>query len=177
LNSQERNVSGDDVSEDYQSRLLAYTEGKDPLAMQSETPRLLAELISGVDDAKLSARPAPEKWSVIEIIAHLAEDELTATWRYRQMIENPGVALAGFDQDLWAHLGNYRSWTPAEAVGMFGLLREANLRMLRLLTPQQWGFHGIHAERGLLTVRDLARHMAGHDCNHIDQLRRILAKG
>jgi DinB superfamily len=171
-----RNVSGDDVSENYQSRLLAYTEGKNPLAMQSEAPQLLAELISGVDDATLQARPAPEKWSVIEIIAHMAEDELTTTWRYRQMIENPGVTLAGFDQDLWARLGNYRSWTPGEALGMFGLLREANLRMLRYLTPQQWDLHGMHAERGPITVRDLARHMAGHDCNHIDQIRSILAK-
>ena len=52
-----------------------------------------------------------------EILAHLAEDELTSsTWRYRQMIENPGVQLAGFDQDLWAQVGDYDTWTPADAL-------------------------------------------------------------
>ncbi len=161
---------------DYSSRLLAYTDGKDPLAMQREMPALLADLIAGVDASRLTAPSAPGKWSVGEILAHLAEDELTTTWRYRQMIENPGVALAGFDQDLWASLGNYRSWTPQDGLEMFRLLREANLRLLERLTPEQWECYGNHAERGRISVRTLAQHMAGHDRNHLDQIRRILGK-
>jgi hypothetical protein len=161
---------------DYQSRLQAHTEGRDPLAMQGEAPGVLAGLIAGVPVQKLTGRPAPGKWSVCEILAHLAEDELTSSWRYRQMIENPGVVLAGFDQDLWARLGDYNGWPPEDALQMFRLLRQANLRMLTQLTSDQWECHGVHAERGSMTVRALARHMAGHDRNHIDQIRRILAK-
>lgn len=160
----------------YAARLQAYTEGKDPLALQAETPAILAELIRGVPQVKLTRSPAPGKWSVVEIVAHLAEDELTSSWRYRQMLEQDGVALAGFDQDLWAKLGNYSAWSAEEALEMFRLLREANLRMLRVLSPQQWQRSGIHAERGKITVRDLARHMAGHDRNHLDQIRKILSK-
>jgi hypothetical protein len=52
----------------------------------------------------------------VEIIAHLAEDELVSSWRYRQMIENSGCALSGFDQDEWARLGDYVSWKPADAL-------------------------------------------------------------
>jgi hypothetical protein len=159
---------------DYSSRLLASTDGKDPVAMQREMPALLADLIAGVDTSRLTTPSAPGKWSVGEILAHLAEDELTTTWRYRQMIENPGVALAGFDQDLWASLGNYRSWTPQDGLEMFRLLREANLRLLERLTPEQWECYGNHAERGRISVRTLAQHMAGHDRNHLDQIRRIL---
>lgn len=161
---------------DYQSRLHAYTDGQDPLAMQGETPRLLAELVQGVPLEKLCARPAPAKWSVCEILAHLAEDELTTSWRYRQMIESPGVALPGFDQDLWARLGDYKGWTPEDALQMFRLLREANLRMLAGLTAAEWDAHGVHGERGPMTVRSLCRHMAGHDRNHVEQIRRILGK-
>jgi uncharacterized damage-inducible protein DinB len=161
---------------DYQSRLYAYTEGKDPIAMQREMPRLLADLIAGASGETLSARPAPGKWSVNEILAHLAEDELTSSWRYRQMIENPGVALAGFDQDVWARLGDYKAWTADDALHMFRLLREANLRMLARLTPSQWDARGVHGERGPMTVRSLCRHMAGHDRNHLDQIRGILSK-
>jgi hypothetical protein len=58
---------------------------------------------------------------------------------------------------------------------LFRLLREANLRMLAKLTPDEWQRSGVHAERGRITVQDLARHTAGHDLNHIDQLRRLLA--
>ena len=60
-------------------------------------------------------------------------------------------------------------------LGMFRLLREANLRMFARLTSEQWERHGIHSERGKLTVRELCRHMAAHDINHIEQVRRILA--
>ena len=161
---------------DYQSRLLAFTDGRDPIAMQQETPRLLAELIKGVARETLSVRPEPGKWSVNEILAHLAEDELTTSWRYRQMIESPGIALPGFDQDLWARLGDYRTWVAEDALQMFRLLREANVRMLARLTDQEWDAHGVHGERGPMTVRSLCRHMAGHDRNHVEQVRRILGK-
>jgi len=161
---------------DYQARLHAYTEGKDPIAMQHEAPVILKRLIEGVSDSKLQARPAPGKWSVGEILAHLAEDELATAWRYRQMIEHPGSELASFDQDLWAELGGYASWNPKEALELFRLLRAANLRMLAQLGLEDWKKHGVHAERGRLTVSELVRHMAGHDRNHIDQVRRILGR-
>lgn len=158
----------------YQARLDAYTEGKDPLAMQARTPTILAELTKGVSDEALRRRPLPDKWSVGEILAHLAEDELVSSWRYRQMIENNGCTLASFDQDEWARVGNYASWKPADALHLFRLLREGNLRMLRELTADEWARHGVHAERGKITMTDLARHMAGHDMNHVDQIRAIL---
>ena len=159
---------------DYQARLNAYTQGRDPIRMQAEAPAILAKLIDGVSETELQARPAPGKWSIGEILAHLAEDEVATAWRYRQMIEHSGCELAPFDQDHWALLGDYSSWNPKEALELFRLLRVANVRMLTRLAADEWQKFGIHAERGKITVADLARHMAGHDMNHIDQVRRIL---
>src|SRR5882724_10397884 len=82
-------------AEEYKVRLAAYTEGKNPIAMQGLAPRTLAQLIEGVAEGKLGLRPAPNKWSVTEILAHIAEDELTSTWRYRQMLEHEGPELLG----------------------------------------------------------------------------------
>jgi uncharacterized damage-inducible protein DinB len=165
-----------ETPEQYKIRLASYAEGKDAVAMQRQAPRALAQLIEGVTDTTLSLRPAPGKWSVTEILAHMAEDELSSAWRYRQMPEHDGPQLLGFDQEMWARLGDYASWKPQEALEMFRLLREANLRMFAQLTPQQWQRHGVHAERGKLTVQDLCRHMAAHDINHIDQIRRMLGR-
>jgi hypothetical protein len=64
------------------------------------------------------------------------QDELTSTWRYRQMLEYDSAELAGFDQDLWARLGDYESWKSQEALEMFRLLREANLRMFGRSLPR-----------------------------------------
>lgn len=149
----------------------------DILSAQRAAPTILAELTAGVSHDTLARRPAPGKWSIVEIIAHLAEDELTSSWRYRQMIEHDGVPLAGFDQDLWSRLGDYSSWTARDALDMYRLLRLANVALLSRLTPAEWERSGNHAERGRLTVRSLASHMVGHDSNHIAQIKRILAGG
>ena len=95
---------------------------------------------------------------------------------HRQMLEYENPGLPGFDQNLWATLGEYRTWKTEDALAMFRLLREANLRMLVRLTNEQWDRSGLHAERGKMTVRDLCRHMAAHDLNHIKQVRRILGR-
>jgi uncharacterized damage-inducible protein DinB len=165
-----------ETAEQYKSRLAAYAEGKDAIEMQRQAPRTLAQLIEGVAKATLSLRPAPGRWSVTEILAHMAEDELSSTWRYRQILEHDDPELLGFDQEMWARLGDYASWKPQEALEMFRLLREANLRMFAKLTPEQWQRNGLHAQRGKLTVQELCRHMATHDINHIDQIRRILGR-
>ena len=160
----------------YKGKLEAYTDAKDPLAIQSATPRIIAKLIAGATEQALRYRPLPDKWSITEIIAHLAEDELVSSWRYRQMIESSGCALPGFDQYEWARVGRYASWKSSEALELFRLLRETNLRILGQLSADEWERFGLHQERGRITVRDLARHMAGHDLNHLDQIRTILHK-
>jgi hypothetical protein len=158
----------------YLERIRTLSQNSDFLVAQRETLAVLADLIRGASESQLSRRPAPGKWSVGEILAHLAEDEVTSYWRYRQMIENNGVALNSFDQDLWSRLGDYQLRKPAESLQLFRLLREANLGMLALLSSEEWQRFGVHAERGKITVEDLARHMAGHDVNHIEQIRKIL---
>lgn len=164
-----------ETEEQYKKRLAGYIEGKDPLVIQRETPATLAHLIDGVSGQQLGHQPSPDKWSIVEILAHLAEDELATSWRYRQMIEHDGETLPGFDQELWARLGNYATWNVRDAFELFRLLREANLRMLSALSPEEWERRGNHVERGNLTVRELARHMAAHDVNHIQQIERLLA--
>lgn len=165
-----------ETAEQYRDRLASYVEGQDALNLQSEAPARLARLIEGVPEAKLKERPQPGRWSAVEILAHLAEDELTSSWRYRQMIEHDGETLLGFDQELWARLGNYQSWNAREALDMFRLLRDANVRMLRGLPAEEWNRSGNHAERGRLTVGELARHMAAHDVNHIKQIECLLSR-
>lgn len=159
---------------DYLARIRAYAQGRNPLELQKQTPALLAELIARASDQQLTTRPGSNKWSIGEILAHLAEDEIATAWRYRQMVEHSGIELAGFDQDLWAQTGDYASRAPRESLELFRLLRDANLKFLQQLTPEQWECFGIHAERGPITVRDLVVHMAGHDANHTEQIRRLL---
>lgn len=162
--------------EEYKARIRSYVEGKDPIGVQRKTPDELAGLTAGVSAEKLRARLAADKWSVVELLAHFAEAEMGAFWRYRQMIEHNGSALLSYDQELWSRLGDYPSQDPRESLQLFTLLRHANLRMFERLTPEDWQRHGVHTERGPMTVRELATQIAGHDVNHLIQLKAILGK-
>ena len=158
----------------YKARIQGLVTGKDPVAVQRATASKLAELISDVPPEKLGKRPTPDRWSVVEILAHLSEAEITASWRYRQMLEHDGCPLPAYGQELWAKLGGYAERDPEESLDLFRLLRQSNLQMFDQLTPEEWQRHGIHAERGEMTVRDLALQIAGHDINHIAQIEAIL---
>ena len=163
-----------ETHQEYKARIQGLVTGKDPVAVQRETPAQLAALISAAPANKLSTRPAPDRWSVAEIMAHLSEAEITASWRYRQMLEHDGCSLAPYGQELWARLGGYAGRKPEDSLQLFRLLRQANLEMFDRLTPEEWQRHGVHAERGEMTVKDLALQMAGHDVNHLAQVKAIL---
>jgi uncharacterized damage-inducible protein DinB len=160
---------------EYLARIRASAQGKDPLALQRETPTTLAELISKAPGSQLTTRPSDNKWSVGEILAHMAESEIATAWRYRQMVEHSGLELPGYDQEMWAQVGDYAVRQPQDSLALFRLLRLVNLQFLEQLAPRQWDCFGIHAERGRITVKELATHMAGHDINHIAQIRTILS--
>jgi hypothetical protein len=160
--------------EQYKTRILSNTEGKEPIEVQRQTAHALASLIKGRDTDSLKRNPQPGKWSVAQIVAHLAESEIVASWRYRQMLERSGSNIIPYDQDTWEQLGDYAHADANSSLELFRLLRERNLQLLSRLTPEQWEMFGIHAERGKESVRHLARMMAGHDVNHLEQVRRIL---
>lgn len=137
---------------EYLARIKQHAEGKDPLPLQRETPVALEALIRHAPAEKLTTRPAENKWSIAEILAHLAEDEIATAWRYRQMAEHSGIELPGFDQDLWARMGVYADRSPADSLALFRLLRQANLQFLEHLAPEQWNYFGEHEERGRITI-------------------------
>ena len=158
------------------ARMAVLTEGKDPIAMQREMPAILRGAIQGVEENELRRSPAPGKWSVSEIIAHLADAEIVSLWRYRQMIERNGTPLSPYDQDEWARIGKYSARDSKESLELFTALRKINLDMFARLAPEEWQRGGIHAERGRITVESLARHIAAHDRNHLEQIKKILGK-
>ena len=165
-----------ETPQQYTQRVLGYAEGKKPLAVQAATANKLARLIKGVPVSRLRKRPAPDKWSVSETLAHLADAEIVGGFRMRLILGAPGTPIAAFDQDRWVSSGHYDKRNPRRSVEQFRTLREANLALLKSLTPDQWQHHGVHSERGVETIDRIAHMFAGHDVNHLRQIERILRK-
>jgi hypothetical protein len=158
----------------YTQRILKNVKGLNALKAGAGTAKKLERLIKGVPVSRLRKRPAPEKWSVGEILAHLADSEMARGWRMRQILGAPGTPIQAFDQDSWAVAGHYEKRDPRKSVEVFRVLREANLALLKSLTKEQWKHHGIHAERGEESIEHIVRMFAGHDINHTKQIERIL---
>jgi uncharacterized damage-inducible protein DinB len=166
-----------ETPEQYIKRLLGYVEGKDPLRVQRETPKKLQSLIKPLSKKQLTQRPEPGKWSVAEILAHLADAELVGGWRMRLVLGNNGVSLQPFDQDVWAETFAYARRDPAASLETFRVLRESNLAMLKALPKNLWENYGMHQERGKETITHIVRMFAGHDLNHLGQIEKIKKGG
>lgn len=160
----------------YTNRMLSNIEGKEPLHVQQATPKKLASLIGGRKKAQLFRRPAPGKWSVAEIMAHLADTEIVVSWRLRQILSSNGIALQSYDQDLWANAFDYGHRDPRHSLETFRLLRQNNLALLKAAPRRLWENYGVHQERGNESIAHTIRMIAGHDVNHLQQVENILKK-
>ena len=158
----------------YTERILGDLEGKPPLAVQAATAGKLQNLIKGIPTARLCKRPAPNQWSVSEIVAHLADGEIVGGFRIRWILGSPGTPILAYDQDNWVVSGHYDKRDPRKSVELFGVLREANLALLSCLKPEQWRHYGVHSERGQESIEHIVRMFAGHDINHLRQIEAIL---
>jgi hypothetical protein len=159
----------------YQSRILGYLGKKNPTKVLQATPARLKRLISGIPRKKLTRRPVPGKWSLIEILVHLCDTELAFGWRIRMMLTRPGVPLQWFDQDRWTKDFRYDRYSATDALVQFRILRKSNLNLLRAVPRTKWKTgYGIHELRGRQTVADFVAMEAGHDLNHLLQIRKIL---
>jgi hypothetical protein len=163
-----------ETPQQYTQRILGYVEGKQPLEVQASTPGKLERLIKGLSVTKLRERPAADRWSVSEIVAHLADAEIVTGFRMRLILGAPGAPIAAYDQNSWVTSGHYEKRDPRKSVEQFRVLREANLALLESLTPEQWKHYGMHSERGQETMELIVRMAAGHDINHLQQIERIL---
>lgn len=164
-----------ETPQEYTKRIVANAEGLNPIKVQSETARKLERLIKRASPSKLRKRPGPGKWSVGEILAHLADCEIVTAWRLRQILGAPGTPIQAFDQNDWALAGHYEKRDARKSLEQFRAMRETNLALLKSLTPEQWKQYGMHAERGDETIEHIVRLMAGHDLNHMGQVERIVS--
>ena len=164
-----------ETPQEYRKRILDGLGQDDPVKVQAASPKKIERLLKGVSTAKLRKRPERDKWSVAEILAHLADAEIVTGYRMRLTLGAPGTPVQAFNQDDWVRSGHYAERDPRKSFEHFRVVREANLALLNLLTPEQWKHYGVHAERGEESIETIVRMIAGHDVNHIKQMERILS--
>jgi hypothetical protein len=147
----------------------------------SEVPELLERLrrgaemvavsITGAAGSELDYVPEPGKWSIRQILAHLADAEMVAGGRLRQLIAEDHPHLQGYDQNAWAANLDYTRRKTSQALETFRRIRGENYELLKDLPPPAFEREGIHSERGPLSLKQLLQGMAEHAENHAAQVR------
>lgn len=159
----------------YVRALLDLLGPRDPLVVMRELLPWVEDRLRGVGNARLRQPEVPGKWSVIEVIQHLADSDLVAGFRIRMMLSEERPPLQGYDQDRWAREFRYRDVSLDQALGQLRGLRTANLHLWSNLSPSQLERVGLHSERGAESAGFLLRLMGAHDLVHRRQIDRILA--
>jgi hypothetical protein len=158
----------------YTQRILENVSGRDPWEVLSSTAGRLRELTGGRTREELSQSSDPTRWSVTQILAHLADSEVVGGWRFRSILAADALPIGAYDQDAWATAFKYADADPFDSIEVFEVNRRATLAVLRRVDPARHKNHGMHAERGKETIEHLIRLYAGHDLNHLSQIERIL---
>jgi hypothetical protein len=145
----------------------------DPVEVMAMTPDAIRRLIAGLTEKQLATKPAPGKWSMKEIVAHLLDGEVVLGARYRMVASHERPPLTPYDQDAFVEkLGPLRA-KAQDLVDDFAMMRAVNLGLLERLPADAWDRIGLHAERGEESIRSMVTMYAGHDRVHLSQIETI----
>ena len=136
-------------------------------------PELLAVVLTGVFGDEEDFITAPGKWSIRQIVAHLADCELVYGHRMRQVVAEENPTLIAFDQDAWAKNLDYARRKPKQSLETFRRLRAENYELVKELPEAAFARGGNHTERGSTTLASLMETCAQHVESHARQAQGI----
>jgi len=157
----------------YVASLLQALGTRDPLEVLAETPTALRAAVAGLTREQDATPERPEKWSVRQVVQHLADSDLVGAFRFRMVLAHDAPELPGYHQDVWAQRLGYQESEVSSALDEFSTLRNATVRLLRRATPEDMLRVMRHAERGDELLSHMIRTYAGHDLVHLRQIARI----
>ncbi len=160
-------------AKEYTQAILELLGDRDPLEVLDELPGRVRDLVQAMTDEQLRTAEAPGKWSMLEVVQHLADSELVWAYRLRVVLADADPVLTGYDQDRWADELRYNQADPVAAVEQLTTLRGLNLKLLRALGSEEMKRSGRHSERGEESIEHMLQLYAGHDLVHLRQLSRI----
>jgi len=130
--------------------------------------------LSAVERPQAQWKPAPDKWSLLEVINHLADEEVEDfRTRLQLLIENPNQDWPPIDPPRWALERRYQDRELQESIGRFERARRDSLSWLKGLPRIDWQTARLHPNFGMLRAGDLLHSWLAHDLIHIRQMNRL----
>lgn len=138
----------------------------------SVTPQVYQKLLEGITDDEADRRPDPDRFTIREALAHMADWDEIFLKRGERIRDEDIPLLPGYDEGQLAIERNYAAMPIAESLARFVTSRAALVAFFQSLTPEQWKRQGNRDEIGMIDLNDLSVMILGHDGYHAEQFIR-----
>jgi hypothetical protein len=136
-------------------------------------PEVVAVAMTGAYGDELDWKPTPERWSLREIAAHLADSELAGAYRLRTVAADENPQTPAYDEGAWARTFGYARRKPSQSLDTFRRTRAENFELLRELPERAFERASTHPEHGRVTLLDWLRIYAEHAEGHARQMQSV----
>jgi len=135
------------------------------------SPALLSSVLRQLPKKMWLYKPSPERWSIHEVIVHLADSEASSYVRCRHLIAEPGRAMPEFDPARWAGTLGYFHQSTRESIELIRRLRKMTYSLLITLPDPVWLHTLQHPQEGELCLENWIERQERHIPHHIEQIK------
>jgi hypothetical protein len=139
------------------------------IALLEKTPVLFETLLSELPSELLQWKPAPDRWSISEVLAHLADSERVLSERARRLVEENSPTLRAYQQPV----GGYAQGCAPEHLARFAAMRRETLTLLKAIPAAAGRRTGSHSEIGTISLAEMLNEWASHDLGHLRQIAEL----
>lgn len=134
---------------------------------------LLVQALQRYPRAMWQFRPEVDRWTIHEIVVHIADSEANSYIRCRRLVAEPGAPLMAYDEMQWARRLEYHAQSPEDALELFRWLRRKSFTLIQGLGEQVWQHQAYHPELGTITMDDWLDTYERHIPEHIAQMEAV----
>ncbi|ENQ3077121.1 DinB family protein [Bacillus multifaciens] len=122
-------------------------------------------LLKDLSDREGLFRYAPNKWSIKEVIGHIADTERIMAYRLLSIARGETVSLPGYNDDMYVLRAAFDKQSMQDLLANLMVVRQSTVHLIKSLDAEAWLQRGI-ANNSEVTVRALACIIAGHEFHH-----------
>ena len=153
--------------------VMAEQDTQELLMRLESAPARFGAALARLEDADSVAGGPAEEWTPAQVLAHVRASNDILETRILQVLVRDEPPLPAFDERRWCEVAKYETLPIIESLGAMRARRRELVRALRDLGPEEWERGGLHETRGRLTLTEIARHIADHDDEHIQQIEQV----
>ena len=155
----------------YFGRYITLVAGADIVAVLEDQLQATRTLLDSISEEKANHRYEAGKWSIKELVGHIADTERVFAYRALRFARNDKTELPGFDQDTFTANANFANLSLGAIIEEYEAVRRASILLFKNLDGGAWSRRGT-ANNYELTVRAIAFTIAGHELHHMDSLKK-----